>query len=410
MKITDIKVTNFRHKLYYLRDNYGQAHPGPECNAIASILSIETDEGVTGYFTAAESYNVPAKEYEIPRTSSIWPDKLGFSKPSPNTFASLMYWHKPFLIGMDPFDREKIWQLLGKEQREARNSGGDATVVDMCLWDLLGRYAGLPVYKLVGGFRDKAPAYASTMVGDDLEGGLATPDDYADYAEACLKRGYPAFKIHPWYPPCSGAPSWKRDVACMTAVAERVGDKMELMIDPWHYYDRYDALKIARAAEDLGYLWFEEGVDEYNHSTYKWIQDRVSIPMIGPEIAAGKLYTTAEWIANGMSDISRGGYYTQGGFTPLLKAIHLCEGFGVGFELHGPHVSHLHLMCSMSYGGKYLERGLMHPFLDYDTLPPWLNTPLDYMDAEGNCHIPKGPGFGYDFNWDYINDNKVEIE
>ena len=407
MKISDIKTTNFRHKIYYLLDNYGQMHPGPERDAISSILSVHTDDGAVGYFLGNTNYFVPACEYEIPKTSSIWPDKIGQLPPEPTTYGSLMTWHKPFLIGMDPFDREKIWQMLGREQRETRNAGGDATVMDMALWDLAGRVTGLPVYKLVGGYRDKVAAYASTMVGDDIPGGLSTPEDYANFAEKCYERGYRAFKIHSWYPPCAGAPDWRKDAECLRAVACRVGSKMTLMVDPWHYYDRYDGLNLAKAAEECGFLWFEEALDEYSHSTYKWVKERVNIPMIGPETAAGKLYTRAEWIASGMSDISRGGFGTVGGFTPLMKCIHLAEAFGVGFELHGPHPAHVHAMCSMSFGGRYLERGLMHPFLNYDGYPPWLKTPVDIMDNEGNCPVSQFPGFGYDFNWDYINDNLV---
>ena len=60
---------------------------------------------------------------------------------------------------------------------------------------MAGRALEQPVYKLLGGLRDKVPAYASTMCGDDLKGGLATPEDYANYAQWCMERGYPRFQI-----------------------------------------------------------------------------------------------------------------------------------------------------------------------------------------------------------------------
>ena len=58
--------------------------------------------------------------------------------------------------------------------------------------------------------------------------------------------------------------------------------------------------------------------------------------------------------------------------------------------------------------GLYYERGLLHPFIDYDVPPPWLNTLVDPMDDEGYVHISPAPGLGYDINWDYIRANTVD--
>ena len=58
--------------------------------------------------------------------------------------------------------------------------------------------------------------------------------------------------------------------------------------------------------------------------------------------------------------------------------------------------------------GLYYERGLLHPFIDYDVPPPWLNKPVDPMDDEGFVHIAPEPGLAYDINWDYINGHKVD--
>ena len=104
--------------------------------------------------------------------------------------------------------REQIWHDLNHRQRINSDTITDRVImsVDLALWDLAGRALNQPVYKLLGGYRDKVPAYASTMCGDDLEGGLATPKDYARFAEWCMKRGYPAFKLHTWQPPLRGCP------------------------------------------------------------------------------------------------------------------------------------------------------------------------------------------------------------
>lgn len=95
------------------------------------------------------------------------------------------------LLGEDPFYRERIWNGLKERQRLNLSSLPDRvlTAIDLALWDLAGQVLGQPVHRLLGASRDKVPAYASTMVGDDLEGGLDTPEAYARFARQCQARG-----------------------------------------------------------------------------------------------------------------------------------------------------------------------------------------------------------------------------
>ena len=199
---------------------------------------------------------------------------------------------KPELIGKDPFMREQIWHDLNHRQRINSDTITDRVImsVDLALWDLAGRALNQPVYKLLGGYRDKVPAYASTMCGDDLEGGLATPEDYARFAEWCMKRGYPAFKLHTWQPPYEGAPSVKRDLEACAAVREAVGPDVPLMLDPYHYYDREAALALAKGLEKLDYYWMEEPMDEHSMSSYVWLCEQTQLPICGPETCEGKMY------------------------------------------------------------------------------------------------------------------------
>jgi L-alanine-DL-glutamate epimerase-like enolase superfamily enzyme len=378
MKITDVITETFRYRSKTVRDSEGHGHPGPEHDATQTMLRIVTDEGVAGY---AFGVNAQAIHSVV----------------------------KPMLIGADPLYREKIWQALKERQRLHLGLLADKvlTAVDLALWDLAGRYAGLPVHKLIGAFRDKAPAYASTMCGDDLPGGLDTPEAYADFAIKCKERGYPAFKLHTWQPPYPGAPDVKRDIAACAAVREAVGPKMELMLDPFHYYSRADALYLGRGLEELNYLWMEEPMDEHSTSSYVWLTEQLDLPIVGPETAEGKMQTRAEWIVRHASDISRGGVGDLGGITPLLKTAHLCEAFGVDMEVHGGGVGNLHVLCAMGIPGKYYERGLLHPFIDYETPPPWLNQITDPMDNEGFVYVSQEPGLGWDINFDYIRKNVV---
>ena len=252
------------------------------------------------------------------------------------------------------------------------------------------------------------PAYASTMVGDDLPGGLDTPESYARYAIACRERGYPAFKLHTWQPPLPGAPSVKNDLRACAAVREALGPDVPLMLDPFHYYSRLEALELARGLEKLGFLWMEEPMDEHSMSSYVWLCAQTDLAICGPETVEGKNFSRADWINAGACDIVRGGVGDVGGLTPLMKIAHLAESFGMQMEVHGGGVGNLHAMCAISPSvSLYYERGLLHPFIDYDDTPQWLNAPVDPMDASGMVHVSDLPGLGQDINWDYIKAHQI---
>ncbi|MCA1644116.1 MAG: enolase [Chloroflexi bacterium] len=380
MKIADVSVKKFRYRSTVVRDSDGHGHPGQEHDAVQSLLTISTDAGASGYYFGAVDAGVL------------------------NSIVT------PMLTGEDPFYRERIWHALKERQRLHLSTLPDRilTAVDLALWDLAGQVLGQPVHRLLGAARDKVPAYASTMVGDDLEGGLDSPEAYARYALACKARGYPAFKLHTWQPPLPGAPSVKRDLAACAAVREALGPDVPLMLDPFHYYTRLEALELARGLEALHFLWMEEPMDEHSMSSFVWLCEQTSLAICGPETAEGKMYARAEWIKAGACDMVRGGVGDVGGITPLVKIAHLAEAFGMQMEVHGGGVGNLHVLCAMATPGLYYERGLLHPFVDYDAPPGWLNESVDPMDGQGFVHVSERPGLGMNINFDYIRDNQIE--
>jgi L-alanine-DL-glutamate epimerase-like enolase superfamily enzyme len=199
----------------------------------------------------------------------------------------------------------------------------------------------------------------------------------------------------------------KRDIAACAAVREAVGPDMALMLDPFHFYSREEALALGRGLEKLGFLWMEEPMDEHSTSSYVWLTEQLDLPICGPETAEGKIQTRAEWIVRGAADISRGGVGDLGGITPLMKAVHLAEAFGMSLEVHGGGPGNLHALCAMGIPGAYYERGLLHPFVNYEQPAPWLNAIADPMDAEGYVHVSQQPGLGWEINFEYIREHRV---
>jgi L-alanine-DL-glutamate epimerase-like enolase superfamily enzyme len=283
-------------------------------------------------------------------------------------------------------------------------------VVDMALWDLQARAFGLPLYKLLGGCREKVKAYTSTYPN------MGAPDDYAQHALACKQQGYTHYKIHPYYfwdpvtqQPDPGRPSHiEQDIEVCQAVRAAVGPDMVLSFDPWGTYRTYEeAYRVGRELEKLSFYWFEHPMPEYRVASYEKLCRELEIPILSPEIAAGSLYTRADWIRRGASDMSRIDVL-RGGITGVKKMAAVCEAYGVKCEIHMSGFANLQILGSTSADVcEYYERGLLAPGVDYETPPPYLKAIADPLDSEGYVHLSQEPGLGYQIDWDYIEANRI---
>jgi L-alanine-DL-glutamate epimerase-like enolase superfamily enzyme len=311
VKITDIKIVSFR--THADRWDIGHAQLLPRTEIMQTVASVETDAGVTGYFFGGGSHG----------------DQEGLNVVDQ---ALLLGRIKSLLVGQDPLDREMIWKWLWV----ANISENVASVVDLMLWDLAGRAANIPVYKLMGGARDRVKAYASTYPN------IGKPQVYADHALQCIKEGYIAYKIHPhyfWNPetgtPTPGRPSnIKADIETCRLVREAVGPDYVLMFDPWGtYMSLEEAIQVGRELEKLNFYWYEHPMPEYRVESYVRLCKELSIPILSPEIAAGGVFTRAEWILRGASDMSRIDV-VRGGITGARKTAIVCEAYGLRCEMH----------------------------------------------------------------------------
>lgn len=382
MKIESINVRVFPYTSYQMKDIDGHTHPGPAKQEKRAVLTIRTDEGVEGHVIGQPSL---------------------LKKPLLDKYV------RPTMIGQDPLQKEYLWNTLAHWQRGSSGQFHDRSLslFDLALWDLNGKILNTPVWKLAGGYRSKVPAYASTMCGDEIENGLKTPQDYGNFAKQCVALGYQAIKLHTWMPPVSFAPSVKMDIAACAAVREAVGPDVALMLDANHWYSRTEALELGRGIQELGYYWYEEPMPEASISSYKWLAEQLSIPVIGPETAWGKYQSRAEWITSGACDILRTGVHDVGGITPALKCMHLAEAFNMDCEVHGTGLGNLAVSAACP-NSRWYERGLLHPHYDYDRVPEYLLRASDPMDKDGFVYLPTEPGLGEAINWDWINAKTVE--
>ncbi|MEM1265699.1 MAG: enolase C-terminal domain-like protein [Pseudomonadota bacterium] len=382
MKIETVTAKVFRHTTNTVRDSDGHGHPGPVSDTQSALFTITTDSGETGQV--------------IGRVADVAP-------------ALLDRFVRPNLIGQDPMRIDLLWQKIYKWQRL---SGGLLTdrmlaMVDLALWDLKGKVTGQPVWTLLGGHSEKVLAYGSTMCGDDLKDGLATPEDYARFADWMVgTRGYKAMKLHGWMPPVPGAPDVRKDYAACAAVREAVGPDIPLMLDPHHFYSRTDTLWLANKLAELDFLWMEEPMEEASISSYQWLTANTRLNILGPETMTGKHWTRAEWVKTGACDIVRAGVWDVGGISSVLKVAHMAESFHMSCEIHGTGAGNLSVVCGIG-NTRFYERGLLHPFIDYDAPKEHQNRIDDEMDADGYVHARATPGLGQDLNMDYIDGNLI---
>ena len=384
MKIVDLQVIPFwvPRKLY----DYGEILP--ETKVVQTVTKITTDEGAEGYYFGGFGED----------------DQIGLSTEQR---AFLEERIKPLVLGQDPYDREKFWHWMWV----ANIPENILSVLDMVLWDLQGRAFGVPVHKLLGGCRQKVKAYASTFPNMD------SPEVYAQHALDCKAQGYKAYKIHPFYfwDPVTkqldpGRPSHiDYDIAACRLVRQAVGDDMVLMFDPWGTYRNYEeALKVGRVLEELNFYWYEHPMSEYRVAAYIKLAAELDIPILSPEIAPGSLYTRADWILRGASDMSRIDVL-RGGITACHKMAAVCEAFGLKLEMHMAGFGNLQILGATSEDVcEYYERALVAPGFDYETPPPYLEEICDPMDSDGYIPTPQEPGMGYKIKWDYINDNLIK--
>jgi L-alanine-DL-glutamate epimerase-like enolase superfamily enzyme len=274
------------------------------------------------------------------------------------------------LLGQDPLMREYLWRRMWEVDRVEEFPIYVLGLVDVALWDLAGKHAGLPVWKLLGGFRESIPAYASTVT-------YGSVDEYLDIADQCLAAGYPAIKLHAWG-------DARRDADLAVRLRAHVGDTIPLMYDGSAGFDLPDAIHLGHALSDAGFLWYEEPLREFGVTPHKWLADAVSIPLLVAETSDGAHMNTADFLASGCAAFVRTSTPLKGGVTGAMRIAHLADSYQVRAEVHGPSIVHQHL-CMAIPNTTYYEA------LVYGN--PISRNPE--VGTDGMVRAPSTPGFGY---------------
>lgn len=344
----------------------------------AHLVEVTTDEGVTG-----------------------WGECFGPGAIALANKAIVEGVIQPMLLGENPLHRDMLWHRVYNLTRDHGQKGMPLQAlsgVDIALWDIAGKIAGLPLHAMIGGaHRADVPVYGyGMMLRPEPVGELVAR--FEDEAAAIRDAGFVATKMKVGLGP-------RDDIRLAEAVRRGVGDDFRFMVDANHAYTTSDAFFVGRALEGLDAYWFEEPIAPEDLNGYRELRAGLRVNISGGEAEFTRWGWRGLLEARGL-DIAQPEVCALGGVSEYLRVLALCHAHFTPVVNHvwGSAIAvatNLHLLAAMPP----LPGGLhpWEPMLEFDTThnsfrDALLETPLDIQGQVarngGRVTIPEGPGLG----------------
>jgi L-alanine-DL-glutamate epimerase-like enolase superfamily enzyme len=296
----------------------------------------------------------------------------------------------PLLVGEDPLDHERLaakayWRLQTVGRRGLVAQAYSA--VDLALWDIKGKAAGLPLYKLLGGARESAPVY-----GSDAGWLWMSPKEIIEAARGYLDQGMMGIKVK-----VGGKP--ETDAERLTRIREALGEDVWLAVDANQRYDYATALAMgAFFEEEIGADWFEEPISCEDVEGHARLAQRLELPIAVGETLFGR-DEFQRYLDRGAVDIMQPDVTRLGGLTAWLKVAALAENH------HRPLAPHL-----MPEVAVHLACGL--PQVQIVEYMPWFFPAFTEAPAlvRGQLVPPQRPGLGLELNAEAVQKYAVPME
>jgi L-alanine-DL-glutamate epimerase-like enolase superfamily enzyme len=281
-------------------------------------------------------------------------------------------------VGEDPNDIAKLYTKLLWAGASVGRSGVATqalAAIDIALYDLKAKRAGLPLAKLLGAHRDSVRTY-------NTSGGFlnASIEEVKERASRSIAEGIGGIKIK------VGLPDGARDLARVAAVREHIGPDVPLMVDANQQWDRTAALRMGRRLEEFGLVWIEEPVDAYDAEGHAALAAALDTPIATGEMLAS-VAEHERLIATRACDIIQPDAPRVGGITQFLRLLTLADQAGLDLAPHFAMEIHLHLAATYP----------REPWVEhFDWLDPLFNERLETKD--GRMLVPDRPGLGVTFS------------
>ncbi|MDQ6879632.1 MAG: mandelate racemase/muconate lactonizing enzyme family protein [Candidatus Dormibacteraeota bacterium] len=368
----DTRITRVRSRVLDLPlpDDFKPAWGRNEIqrNLLITLVEVETESGITG-ITAAEA--------------------------GPEAAISIDRFVKPHLVGQDAAAPERLAKIFS----DAEILGSPVYCVEIALWDIVGKVAGLPVHKLWGASADRLPAYCAT-------GEVRAPQQRLEDCHRILDDGFKAVKLR------FHSDDPRDDIRTVEAVRGEFGDRLAILVDAnqagpgpgWGGHIQWTfrtALEVAKELEGLGVVWLEEPLLRHDYKGLRRLRDRLgTIQLAGGENNHG-VQEFKLLIDNGCYDVLQPDAVLSEGVYQLRKVAALAEAAGLQMAPHTwTHgiglLANLHLAASIPN----------HSWFEFPHEPPgWPASALSQMlvakpwiDAGGCLEVPDRPGFGFELD------------
>jgi len=292
---------------------------------------------------------------------------------------------RPLVTGRDPLLIENLWQIMYDRTIHLGRAGvvmAAISGVDIALWDILGKVAGMPVYRLLGGYASSLQTYASSgFYGPDKDG-----DKLAAELLGHKEQGFSALKMK------VGALSPAEDAARVRRVRDRIGTDVALMVDANCGYTPHQAIRFAKCVDDLDIRWLEEPVRADDIEGSKVVADARLIPVAGYESESSP-FVFRRMINLRSVDIVQADATWVGGITSARKIAALAAAANMMFV---PHVyssavallANMHLLAACANGGPLEVDRNPNPLRD-----DIIQRPIA-LGPEMSACVPETPGLG----------------
>ena len=357
-----------------LKHKYHTAHESRD-DVTLLLVEVVTSDGIKGY---GQVSSTPMKDI------AAWVAKLA-----------------PHVIGMNALAHADVWEKLfaltspqpahphgGGLPRSARPQiMGAIGGIDMALWDIKGKAAGMPVYKLLGA--DNKPVFTYGTGGYYIEGAKLTA--CADELAGFVERGYKAVKLK------TGADTIANEVKRIAAARAAIGPDISLMLDMNAAYDLPACIEFARAVAPYNIFWLEEPLHWYlQPADFALLAKATPIPLAHGERELTR-FTARDFMRNAAIRYVQFDATRYAGFTEALRVAHMADQLGVMISPHHAPEIHAHLVAAFPRTGFAVES---HGSIDRD--PIWHGLFSERAQVRDSyVYMNDKPGFGIEIDWGY---------
>lgn len=387
MRITDIRTIAVEARLpqTVFDANYTMA------TKPALLVEVHTDEGIVGLGEAAH-----------------------FGGPMASTAQVIEHELKPYLVGEDPGQIERLWERM--HRRAYKHARGGIVIaaisgIDIALWDLRGKMANMPVWRLLGGYRKRVPAYATGGFYAEGKGVKELVAEMQTYVAA----GFRAVKmkvgrnsniemsaLRASSERGVAEVSLDEDIRRIAAVREVIGPDIRLAVDANGAWDVATAVKMGRAMTPYDIYWYEEPVWPDDVDGSREVAQKTAIAIAGYETCSYGIVDFARYISARAVHFVQPDVAWAGGLTESLKIAHLAQAANmpVAPHIHGSAVA---VAAGLHFLGAIRNGSMAETvFPAHQLMTELVKEPLALDPATGEIELSERPGLGIELNPDTV--------